>query len=241
MNLPRAILFDHDGVLVASEPLHWEAWERMLAEQRIPYDPALIRSMVGKTAPEILRAQLDRFLPGWTPESYEIDALCLRKNDIYLELSKTRLQAYPGAEELIQWARSHGIRTAVVSNAKRRELAAALERLGLLPLFDTVISRDEIQPPKPDPAPYLFGARSVGTPPGDCLAVEDSPPGLEAALRAGMPTAAVLTNFTRERLEAPVAGHPELRPAWIGASLKELHLWLKGLEPPARSGAADPQ
>lgn len=229
MKLPRAILFDHDGVLVASEPLHWEAWHRMLSELGISQDLTLIRSMVGKTAPEILRAQLDRFVPGWTRGQFDVDALCRRKNDFYLEAATERLQAYPGVGDLLRWLRSKGVKTGVVSNAKRRELVTALERLELMPLFDAVISRDEIQPPKPDPAPYLFGASAVGAEPADCLAVEDSPPGLEAALRAGIPTAAVLTNFARDQVEAPVPGRPDLRPIWIGPSLLDLHHWLQSL------------
>lgn len=230
MKLPRAILFDHDGVLVASEPLHWAAWAELCRELGLTYDDALIRSMVGKTAPEIITTVLNKHRPGWSPAELDPHALARRKNDFYLASAATGLRAYPGVLEGLQWLRSAGVRAAVVSNAKKRELEAALVQLGLMPWFDLVLSRDDIQPPKPDPAPYLFGAASLGVDVEDAIAVEDSPPGLEAALMARIPTAAVMTNFPREVLEAPVPGRPDLRPVWVGASMVEFFAWLRGME-----------
>src|SRR4051812_28462951 len=120
--LPKAILFDHDGVLVASEPLHWAAWEQLLSELGIPYNGAEMRMFIGKTAPEIIMALLNRYSPGWDPAKYNLTDLAKRKNDFYLAAARQELQAYPGVVEGLQWLRFKGIRTAVVSNAKRREL-----------------------------------------------------------------------------------------------------------------------
>ncbi len=232
---PRAILFDHDGVLVASEALHWKAWELLIRELGLPYDgttDSLIRSMVGKTAPMILSRVLDLFRPGWTREQFDIDALARHKNDFYLRIAATDLHSYPGVPEFLSWLREQGIPTAVVSNAKRRELEAALQQLGLIDFFTCVVSRDDIQPPKPDPAPYLFAAAHLGMEPADCLAVEDSPTGIEAALVGRIPAAAVLTNFPRAAMEQPVPGRPDLRPAWIGSGIRELHAWVASLPTP---------
>lgn len=226
---PRAILFDHDGVLVASETLHWEAWRQLLQELNIPYEAAQIQSAVGKTAPRILAEVLDRHRPEWSPEHYDIHELAQRKNEFYLKIAQTELRAYPGVREGLSWLKSQGIATAVVSNAKRRELEAALKQLDLFNFFDHVISRDEVHPPKPDPTPYLFAAASLGLEPSQCLAIEDSPPGLEAALLAKIPTAAVMTNFPREIVQSPVPGRPDLKPCWIGRSIQELFIELKSL------------
>ncbi|MCM2277920.1 MAG: HAD family phosphatase [Oligoflexia bacterium] len=232
MKTPRAILFDNDGVLIASEALHWRAWETLLHELKVPYDPAEIRASVGSTAPRILAGILDRHVPGWSAREYDLDALAQRKNDHYLRLAQTELHAYPGVREGLEWLRKKGIATAVVSNAKRRELEMALTRLGLIGLFDAVVSRDDVRPPKPDPAPYLFAAACVGAEPADCLAIEDSPPGLESALLARIPAAAVATNFPREILGQPVPGRPDLKPVWIGGSMLEFFDWLKAEAPP---------
>jgi HAD superfamily hydrolase (TIGR01509 family) len=226
--LPRAVLFDNDGVLVASEPLHWTAWERLLEEHGIPYNPGEMRKYVGKTGPEIMVQLLNRYVPGWDPARYDVVALAHRKNDIYLEAARGgALSAYPGVAEGIDWLRSRGVRIGAVSNARRRELEGALRLTGLIERFDVLVSRDDVSAFKPDPTPYLFGAGALALAPGDCLAVEDSPTGLEAALLARMPSAAVTTNFPAQELSAPVPGRSDLRPVWIGESMSELFEWLK--------------
>ena len=226
---PKAVLFDHDGVLVASEPLHWAAWEQLLSELGIPYNGAEMRVFIGKTAPEIMMLLLNRYKPGWNPSEYNLTDLARRKNDIYLEAARRELQPYPGVREGLQWLKSQGIRTAVVSNAKRRELETALHQLGLITSFDIIVSRDDVSSPKPDPSPYLFAAASLGLEVHECLAVEDSPPGLEAALLAKIPAAAVATNFSRHNLEDPVPGRPDLHPIRVGESMEEFFEWLKVL------------
>jgi beta-phosphoglucomutase len=227
--LPRAVLFDHDGVLVASEPLHWAAWGKLARELGLPFHEPDVRSQVGKTGPQIIASLLDKYRPGWTRDQYDPNALAHKKNDYYIADVATKLTTYPGVAEGLRWLRENGVRTAVVSNARRRELQAALEGLGLVPLFDTIVSRDEARAAKPDPMPYLVAAATLGCDPAECFAVEDSPPGLEAALMAKIPTAALLTNFPREAVAEPVPGRPDLRPAWIGADAGAFFAWLKTL------------
>jgi alpha,alpha-trehalose phosphorylase len=226
---PRAILFDHDGVLVNSAPIHDAAWTRMLAEIGLSHDPRDFKTMIGKTAPQTMKELLDRYRPGWKAEDYDLDALALRKNDFFLEIAPTELRLFPGVLEGLKWLKSQGIQAAVVSNAKRRELMAVHERLGTVGYFDAIISRDDIRPPKPDPTPYLFGAASLGMDPAHCVAVEDSLPGLEAALVARIPAAAVMTAYDEVALSAPVPGRPDLRPHWIGPSMVEFFEWIRSL------------
>jgi HAD superfamily hydrolase (TIGR01509 family) len=222
ISLPRAILFDHDGTLVASEPLHWAAWGSLLAELEIPYVEAALQKMVGMTAPEIMTTLLDRYKPGWKAPDYDVHELAQKKNEHYLKHAELNLTTYPGVREGLKWCHAHGIKTAVVSNAKGRELKAALGWLGLVESFDLIISRDEARVPKPDPAGYLMASALLGIEPDQCLAVEDSPTGIEACLMAKIPSAAVLTNFKREAMFSPVPGRPDLKPIWIGDSILEL-------------------
>jgi HAD superfamily hydrolase (TIGR01509 family) len=222
ISLPRAILFDHDGTLVASEPLHWAAWGSLLAELEIPYVEADLQKMVGMTAPEIMTTLLDRYKPGWKAPEYDVHGLAQRKNDHYLKHAELNLTTYPGVREGLKWCRSRGIKTAVVSNAKGRELKAALGWLGLAEEFDLIISRDEARAPKPDPSGYSMAAALLGLDCGECLAVEDSPTGIEASLLAKVPSAAVLTNFKRDAMEFPVPGRADLKPVWIGNSIEQL-------------------
>lgn len=228
LTLPRAVLFDHDGVLVRSEPLHWQAWRELLRELGLPYVEAEIREMVGYTAPEIMTAILNKYRPGWDPQVFDVHSLAQRKNNRYLESAQTELQLYPGVRELLAWLRANGIGTAVVSNARRRELEAALRWVGILDQFDVVVSRDDAGIPKPDPTPYLMAAAALELEAHECLAVEDSPTGIEAALMGKIPAAAVLTNFPRSVMETPIPGRPDLRPVWLGESAAELFEALRG-------------
>lgn len=227
--LPRAILFDNDGVLVASEPIHVSAWKNLLAELGIPQDSQMIESMIGKTAPEILTQVLDRYRPDWDPGRYDIHELAARKNQFYLSIAQKQIQSYPGVAEGLRWLRSKKIKTAVVSNARKNELHKILAHLGLREWLDEVISRDDVGQFKPDPTPYLFAAGSLDVEPENCFALEDSPTGLEAALRAKIPSGAVLTTFPQTSLQAPVPGRPDLKPMWIGPSITEFFEWLKTL------------
>lgn len=229
MRAPKAILFDHDGVLVASEPLHTEAWARLLGELGIPFVPAEIEAQVGRTAPETLTALLDLHRPGWSASDYDVEALAARKNVYYLDWAETRLAPNPGVREGLAWLRANGIRSAVVSNARRRELHGTLAQLGLVGLLDEVVSREDAGVAKPDPRPYLLAAECLGLDPAQCLAVEDSPTGLEAALSAGIPAAAVLTTTPAAALTQPVPGRPDLRPIWIGSGMEEFFAFVRSI------------
>ena len=223
---PKAILFDNDGVLVSSEPLHLEAWQVLLPELGIPYDPADIHPFVGTTGPRVMAEILDKHRPGWKPEQFNLEALALRKNDIYLEIVRTKLTQAPGVLDGLKWLRSLGVKTAVVTNAKRREMESSLQIVGLWDLLDEKISRDDAGRSKPDPTPYLMAAAALGFLPQECVAVEDSPSGLESALMSGAYGTAVTTTFSRSHLESPVPGRLDLKPVWIGASMVDFFAML---------------
>ena len=225
--MPKAVLFDNDGTLVASEPLHWHAWGELMRELRIDYDPEMIRAQVGQTALVILARLLDKYRPGWKPRDYNLSQLAMRKNDIYLEGLEGRLEAYPQTVECLKWLRAQGIRTGVVSNAKRREMMRAVTVTGLLPYLEVQVSRDDAAAAKPDPAPYLAAAAMLDLKPSDCMVVEDAPPGLESGLRAGMRCVAIKTNFSEEVLATPVRDRPDLRPVAILESMAEFFEELK--------------
>ncbi len=227
---PKAILFDHDGVLVTSEELHFLAWQQLLRDMGLPWQKIKFDGLVGKPAPVILETFLNQYRPGWTRTEYDVDALALQKNDTYLEMAKTQLGVYPGVREGLEWAKREGILCAVVSNAKRRELRASLSLLKLEDYFKVTLSRDDVVRPKPDPGPFEFAALSLGVKTSECVAIDDSPTGLEGALLAGCVTASVTTNYPRGNLEKPVPGRPDLRPVFIASDMEEFFNWVKGLK-----------
>ena len=226
----KAVLFDHDGVLVASEPLHRNAWKTLFKKLNLPVTDADIASMVGKTAPQTLEIFLNRYRPHWSRSAYPLDELAQEKNNIFLELVRHTHIAFPGVEEGLRELRARGIKTAVVSNAKRRELEIVLKATNLYDLFDVVTARDDTGTFKPDPFPYVFTAGLLELGIDECIAIEDSPPGIEAALVAGIRAAAVLTSFSREVMQQPVPGRYDLRPFWIGKSMIEFFAMLRTTE-----------
>lgn len=229
LSKPKAILFDHDGVLVTSEELHFLAWQQLLKEMGLPWREIRLDGLVGRTAPTILTTLLNQFKPGWSASEFDVDALALRKNNYYLEYAKTQLGLYPGVREGLAWAKSEGIPCAVVSNAKRRELMTSLSMLKIEEYFKVVLSRDDVPRPKPDPGPFEFAALSLGVRPEECIAIDDSPTGLEGALLAGCITASVTTNYPREALEIPIPGRPDLRPVFISETMEEFFIWVQSL------------
>jgi len=226
---PKGILFDHDGVLVTSEELHFLAWQQLLKDMGLPWSEIRFDGLVGRPAPVILKTLLDQFKPGWTVAEFDVDALALRKNDYYLKSAETQLALYPGVREGLEWAKREGIPCAIVSNAKRRELKASTSLLKIEEFFKVVLSRDDVLKPKPDPGPFEFAALSIGVRPDQCIAIDDSPTGLEGALLAGCVTASVTTNFPRHALEFPVPGRPDLRPVFIGETMEEFFTWVQSL------------
>jgi beta-phosphoglucomutase len=226
---PKAILFDHDGVLVTSEELHFLAWQQLLKDMGLPWNEIRFDGMVGRPAPVILSTLLDQFKPGWSASDFDVDALALKKNDYYLEYASTQLGLYPGVREGLDWAKAEGIPCGVVSNARRRELKHSLTQLKIEDYFGVVLSRDDVIRPKPDPGPFEFAALSLGVAPSECVAIDDSPTGLEGALLAGCVTASVTTNYPRSALVSPIPGRPDLRPVWVGDTMDGFFGWLKAL------------
>ena len=227
MTPPQAILFDYDGVLVASEPIHLLAWMQLLDELNLPKDEALILRCVGQTAPEIILKILQKYQPEKSHSMDHCRELAQRKNFHYLKNARESLKLYPGVLEGLQWLRSQGIPSAIVSNGRRKEILETTDFLGIAPWITEIITRDDVPAHKPDPTPYLFGAASLGKEPHACMAVEDSPTGLEAALMAKVPSVALLTNFKKEHLQYPVPGRNDLSPRWILSSIEELFNSLK--------------
>lgn len=226
---PKAILFDHDGVLVTSEQLHFLAWQQLFRDMGLPWSEIELQKLVGRTAPQILKILLDEFQPGWSTDDFDLDALALKKNDYYLEFARSELAPYPGVREGLAWAKKMGIACGVVSNARRRELNLSMTQLKLGDFFGIILSRDDVIHPKPDPGPFEFAALSLGVRPEECIAIDDSPTGLESALLAGCITASVTTNYPRQYLESPVPGRPDLRTVWVGETMDAFFAWIESL------------
>jgi len=172
-------LFDCDGTIADSMPLHYVAWKKALAEWNCEFSEDLFYGLGGLRAAEIintLNQKHDLNMPA--------KDVSRRKEELYFE-SLPQLKAVPEVLEHIQ--ASHGrIPFAVVSGSPRDSVTASLEILNILDRFDTLVCAGDYQKGKPDPEPFLVAAKRLGVAPEDCLVFEDTDMGIQAATAAGM-------------------------------------------------------
>ena len=175
----RAYLFDCDGTIADSMPLHYRAWKQALGEWGCTFDERLFYAWGGRPASEIIQA-LNRAQGLEMP----VDTLTARKEELYL-LQIPMLEAVPEVLEHIHARHGH-IPLAVVSGGRRDSVVSSLTALHLLDKFDTIVSAEDYTNGKPAPDAFLLAAQRLGVAAGDCLVFEDTELGIAAATAAGM-------------------------------------------------------
>lgn len=192
---PSALIFDLDGVLVDSEPLHQRAKEHAFAQFGIVLPQSVYDEIKGRpdeaTLLEILEA---RGVPHFLPE-------LRRHKRHFFQAIQHELRAVAGAVEFIRWARPRfRLALATSSTARNRDLAFGV--LGVGDHFESVVDAGRHRTPKPNPEVFQVAMADLGVGPEDCWIVEDSINGIRAAKAAGCATVAITTTFEREKLLA---------------------------------------
>jgi HAD superfamily hydrolase (TIGR01509 family) len=182
IDLPDAVVFDNDGLLLDTESV-WTRAEQDLFERRgLEFTPADKRELVGSSA-EIAGGILERRLgePGRAEELIE------ELNALVVAELEHGVEAMIGARELLERLRERGTPLGLVSNSPLRFVLRSIELVGFQQHFDVIISAHEVAAPKPAPDPYLEACRRLGVEPGpSVVALEDSPTGVAAARAAGL-------------------------------------------------------
>lgn len=171
----KAFLFDLDGVIIDSMPVHTEAWKVYLERHGISSEN-LWQQMIGKHNDELVRLF-------WGPdETFDHGA---EKEALFRAMIDPIFEKHlvPGAVEFVK---SSAVPMAIGSNAERLNIDFTLNRAGLSQAFRGIVSGDEVARPKPNPDVYLTAAAMLKTSPADCVVFEDSPTGVSAARAAGM-------------------------------------------------------
>jgi HAD superfamily hydrolase (TIGR01509 family) len=194
LNLPagkfKAYLFDCDGTVANSMPLHYIAWKKALREHGAEFPEDTFYKWGGLPAAEIIRT-----LAAEQGLSMPVEEVEHRKEHLYYELLP-KLEAVPEVLEHIDL--NHGrIPMAVVSGSTRESVTKSLEILGLLDKFDTLVCAGDYTRSKPDPEPFLVAAQRLNVAPADCLVFEDTDMGIQAATAAGMAAVKVLQPWER--------------------------------------------
>jgi HAD superfamily hydrolase (TIGR01509 family) len=186
----KAYLFDCDGTIVDSMPLHYVAWKRVLGEWGCEFAEEVFYAWGGMPVAEIIATLNER--DGLTMPVEEVQR---RKEQLYFDILP-ELKAVPEVLEHIEFSHGH-IPFAVVSGSTRDSVTRSLNALGILEKFDTLVCAGDYTKSKPDPEPFLIAAERLGVAPEDCLVFEDTEMGIQAATDAGMVSVKILQPWER--------------------------------------------
>jgi len=200
---PRALIFDCDGVIADDEPLHLAAFQRALAPAGITIvrDAYYARYLGLNDREAVHLAFADA---GIAASAEQIAAAVGAKANLFLDLVRAGTPIFPGVVPFVRAAAAR-VPLAVASGALRREIDLILAQAGIAECFTTIVSSEDVREGKPSPEGFLLAlARLRGSGSelraSDCVVVEDSQPGVEAARRAGMRCLAVTNSHPREAL-----------------------------------------
>jgi HAD superfamily hydrolase (TIGR01509 family) len=228
---PRAVLFDFDGVLVNSEPLHFYAFSEVLKSEQVELtEDEYYRDLIGfddRGAFRHVFAKRNRPL-----EPRVFLSLMARKSQVMMDLIRRRqFQALPGVEEFVRtlWRRGP---LAICSGGLREEIETMLEGIALRDCFGVIVAAEDVEVGKPDPSGYLLAARLLSDKlklprplkPADCLVIEDAPTVIRSVKAVGFPTLAVASSYPEIKLTDADWVVRSLRPEEVAKEVPRLRL-----------------
>ncbi|HTV07204.1 MAG TPA: HAD family phosphatase [Acidobacteriaceae bacterium] len=187
----RAYLFDCDGTIADSMPLHYLAWRQALNEQGCDFSEDLFYQWGGMPVHEIISTLNRR-----QGLCMDVESVAHRKENLYYEYLP-RLTAVPEVLDVIESAYG-SVPFAVVSGSTRESVTASLQTLDLFDKFQTFVCAGDYSRSKPDPEGFLLAAERLGVPPASCLVFEDTAMGIQAATAAGMASVKILQPWERK-------------------------------------------
>lgn len=192
-----AILFDLDGTIANTDPIHYQVWREMLLNYGMEIDETFYKSRIsGRTNPQII----EDLLPQLSPEAGA--KFAEDKEALFRKKAKSILKPLDGFSELLAWTETHKLQRALVTNAPRLNVEFMLEVLNIKEVFHTVVIAENEIAGKPDPAPYQVALNRLGLSAEQAIALEDSPSGIRSAVGAGIPTIGVTSTQDPKILQA---------------------------------------
>jgi HAD superfamily hydrolase (TIGR01509 family)/HAD superfamily hydrolase (TIGR01549 family) len=208
------IIFDMDGVILDSLPMHLETWQRTLRPLGIELTAEDLYPLEGTPTELTAQRLTERFL-GQACSDAEAKRLADQKRASFRD--RFRPVFVPGIRSLLYDLHGRGYRLALVTGSSLSVVEESLNPTGLHELFDVTIAGDQVVRGKPDPEPYEMAAASLGVHAGQCLVVENAPQGIQSAKAAGMACVALETTLSREQLSAADRIFPDASAlaAWL--------------------------
>jgi len=190
----RALIFDMDGVIIDSEPMHYVAFRRFFQNIGIDFTQEENDLHLGRKDIEIAELLIKKFALSHTKEQ-----LVESKESIFRELIVAQAAPRPGLIDTLVSAKNLNVQTAVASSATMPSIELIVNTLKIRPYFHNLSSGDEVPNGKPAPDVFLLAANRMNVKPENCLVIEDTEAGVEAARRAGMRVVAIPCDATRHQ------------------------------------------
>lgn len=178
----KAVIFDMDGVLVDSQPYHFKADIDTMASYGVIKDQKFYESYAGTLTADRMRTLRDMF-----GLDVSVEEMTVKREKMILDImARENIVPVPGIPEFLKGIKEKGLKTAVASSSGYELINLILDRLKIAEYFDSVTSGNDVKRGKPSPDVFLLAAQRINTSPADCLVVEDSENGVNAAKAAGM-------------------------------------------------------
>jgi len=188
----KGILFDMDGVLIDAMPFHAEAFQIAFREiAKIDIDKKDVFLLEGMPGHELVK-EIFKKMKISVPEESVIESISERKKSLFKLKEKAR--PFEGVKELLESLNDRECIKAVVSGASENEVNSLLKKNGILDSFDLVISGEDLTEGKPSPEPFVTALKKLGLKPEEALVVENSPLGVNSAVKADIPFIVTLNN-----------------------------------------------
>jgi len=189
------VIFDMDGVLADTGPVHYKSWKMLAEEIGVNFDREFFEETFGQQSIPITRK-----LVGEKPSRKKVEKWSDLKEKYYREMVKDKLEPLPGVISLLKKLKKEGFKLAVGSSGPPENVELLLESLNVKNLFDEIITAADVSNSKPSPDVFLKVADKLNLNPENCLVIEDAPVGIKAAKRANMKIIALTTTHPREEL-----------------------------------------
>lgn len=201
----KAVIFDFDGIIVDTEPIHFQAFQSILQPLGLGYSwDEYLEKYIGFDDRDAFREAFS--CAGTVLDDGMLADLINRKAEFFEKIVRQGVQPYPGVINLVKTL-SGNLPLGLCSGALRRDILPILEQFGLQTAFDTIVTADDVQASKPDPESYILSIKrltEVFQPssilPQECIAIEDTPAGILSAAGAGLHVLAVTNSYEKQRL-----------------------------------------
>jgi beta-phosphoglucomutase family hydrolase len=189
------VIFDMDGVLADTGPIHFESWVKMAHEIGLKFPREFFDKTFGQQSVPIMRK-----LVGSNVKAELIKKWANLKEKYYREMVKEKLKPLPGALELIKILNTENFKLAVGSSGPPENVELLLKSLKIKQYFSAIVTAADTKKGKPKPDVFLIASSKLRVSPKNCLVIEDAPVGILAAKRAGMKVIALTTTHNEEEL-----------------------------------------